>query len=87
MQTQHPVLEYLGELLPDGHLSVPSDIVRQIEPGQKLKIRLEICMATDEKLSLAMDANEFLKYAKSVAQSGGYYQELITREFIHDRDI
>ena len=103
MQTQKPVLEYMGELLPDGHLSLPPDIFGQIKPGQKLKIRIEPCtlksdgipddwadpveIVCNETVRTALSAEEFLQYARSMAKTGGYCQETITREFIHDRDI
>ena len=61
MQTQ--VLEYMGELLPDGHLSVPPDIFGQIEPGQKLKVRLEHCIATPENSKELSEENDMLQAA------------------------
>ena len=87
MQTS--VIEYMGELLSDGHLSVPSDVFSLIEPGQKLKVRIEPCdvetkVIPNEHSSLSAD--EFLNHARVVAITGGYAVETITREFIHDRD-
>jgi len=34
-------LEYLGKLLPDGHLSVNPSVLKKIQKGEQLKITIE----------------------------------------------
>jgi len=43
VQNQMELIEYDGELLPDGHLSVPDNIFKQLQPGQKPKVKIECC--------------------------------------------
>ena len=34
-------IEYIGELLPDGHLSVDPEVLEKLQKGEQLKIKLE----------------------------------------------
>ena len=81
-------LEYIGEVLPDGHLSVDPFVAGKIKKGQKLKITIEI--SAEEYKSeggLSEEAREFLDFLKRSAHRGGYRQKEITREFIHEDAI
>jgi hypothetical protein len=81
-------LEYIGEILPDGHLSVDSAIIEKLKSGQKLKIKIEPISSQESSLEdLSMEAKDFLDFMQRTAHRGGYRQEKITRDFIHDNGI
>lgn len=82
-------IEYIGEVLPDGHLSVDPAIASKLKAGQKVKINLE---GLDQDYqgktssSLSEEAQDFLSYLRNAVERGGYQEKLITRAFIHDND-
>ena len=77
-------LEYIGEMLPDGHLSVDSAIIEKLKSGQKLKIKIEPIQAPESSSGyLSDEARDFLEFMRRTAHRGGYQQEKITRDFIH----
>jgi len=79
MQRQNSMIEYMGELLPDGHLSVPTNIFRQIQAGQKVKVRLEICMTASEiSKSSLKDTEDRMgdNLTMSMDLKGNYYEML-----------
>ena len=81
-------LEYIGEMLPDGHLSLDSAIIEKLKSGQKLKIKIEPIPAQDSSIGdLSEEARDFLDYIQRTVHRGGYQQEKITRDFIHDDEI
>ncbi len=81
-------LEYIGKILPDGHLSVNPTVAEKIKKGQKLKIKIEIYQEEYmPKKSLSKEAMDFLNLLKQNVHTGGYDQEKITREFIHEHAL
>ncbi|MEN6423120.1 MAG: hypothetical protein ABFD76_14365 [Smithella sp.] len=51
--------EYLAEVLPDGHLSMPENIKNILKPNSKVRVML---MLEDEEAEWSrMAANQFLK--------------------------
>ena len=81
-------LEYIGEVLPDGHLSVDPLVAEKIKKGQKLKVTIEVSAEEYKPQGeLSEEAREFLNFLKRGAHRGGYRQKEITREFIHEDAI
>ena len=58
MTMENETFEFIGELLPDGHLSVPSEVLCRIETGQKLKIMIEPCALKPEGVKSSPRAAE-----------------------------
>lgn len=58
VQNQKASFEYDGELLSDGHLSAPDDILERIRPGQKLKVRIEFCVIVSDGSSTTLKESE-----------------------------
>lgn len=80
-------LEYIGEMLPDGHLSVDSAIIEKLKSGQKLKIKIEPIVPPESSLGyLSEEARDFLDYMQRTVHRGGYGQGKITRDFIHGNE-
>lgn len=81
-------LEYIAEVLPDGHLSLDPSIARELKTGQKVRIKLEELDQDSEKpsSSLSPEARDFLSYLRSSTGRGEYRETSITRDFIHDQD-
>ena len=52
-------LEYIGKLLPNGHLSVDPSVAKKIKKGQKLKIRIEIYKEEKLKMSFLVKLKTF----------------------------
>ena len=78
-------LEYIGKVLPDGHLSIDPFVAGQIKKGQNLKIRIEVTTAEYKpKQKLSMAAQDYLNFIKRNVHQGGYQQQEISREFIHE---
>ena len=81
-------LKYVGEILPDGHLSVDPAVAEKIKKGQKLKVTIEVSAEEYQpQLKLSEEAQEFINFHKRSAHRGGYQQKQITREFIHEDEI
>ena len=80
-------LEYIGKLLPNGHLSVNPSVAKKIKKGQKLKIRIEIYEEEKTKNELSGEAEDLLSFLKRSTHRGGYIEKEITREFIHKNRI
>jgi len=48
-------LEYIGEVLPDGHLSIEPSVLKEIQVGEKLKVRIQTITEKKEGLSGEFD--------------------------------
>ena len=82
-------MEYIGEVLPDGHLSLDPAIDGKLKTGQKFRVKLEgLDQDYQEKTSssLSEEAQDFLSYLRNAVGRGGYQEQSITRAFIHDND-
>jgi len=80
-------LEYIGQLLPDGHLSIDPAIAKKIKRGQRLKIEIEIYEEEKPKNRFSKEAQDFLNFLKRNTHQGSYVEEEITREFIHEDEL
>ena len=78
-------IEYVGEILPDGHLSISPDIRKQFGVGEKVTVRLRK-KVTKKTKGLSPQAQELIRLFEEAPDRGGYYGQEITREFIHERE-
>lgn len=82
-------IEYIGEVLPDGHLSLDPDIAKKLSTGQKVRIRIEQ-IADDsraqEKKELDPATKRLLQRLHN-APSLGVIQGSLSREAIHGERI
>lgn len=76
-------IEYVGEILPDGHLSISPDIRKQFCVGEKVKVRLRR-KVSKKTMELSPQAKELIRLFEEAPDRGGYYGHEITREFIHE---
>ena len=78
-------IEYVGEILQDGHLLIPPDIRKRFKVGEKVKVRLRKTVSRETK-GLSPQAQELIRLFKEAPDRGGYYEHEITREFIHEKE-
>ena len=78
-------MEYVGEILEDGHLSISPDIRKQYSVGEKVNVRLRKKVSRETK-GLSPQAQELIRLFEEASDRGGYYGHEITREFIHERE-
>ncbi len=78
-------IEYVGEILQDGHLLIPPDIRKRFKVGEKVKVRLRKKVSRKTK-GLSPQAQELIRMFEEASDRGGYYGHEITREFIHERE-
>ena len=78
-------IEYVGEILQDGHLLIPPDIRERFKVGEKVKVRLRKKVSKETK-GLSTQAQELIRLFEEVPDRGGYYEHEITREFIHEKE-
>ena len=78
-------MEYIGEILQDGRLSMPPEIVREFSVGEKVSVRLRKRISRKTK-GLSPQAQELIRLFEEAPDRGGYYGHEITREFIHERE-
>ena len=78
-------IEYVGEILPDGHLSILPDIRKRFKVGEKVKVRLRKKLSKQTK-QLSPQAQELIRLFEEAPNRGGYSGREITREFIHERE-
>ena len=78
-------IEYVGEILPDGHLSILPDIRKKFKVGEKVKVRLRKKLSRQTK-QLSPQAQELIRLFEEAPDRGGYSGREITREFIHERE-
>ena len=78
-------IQYVGEILQDGHLLIPPDIRKRFKVGEKVKIRLRKKVSKVTK-GLSPQAQELIRLFEEASDRGGYYGHEITREFIHERE-
>ncbi len=83
-------LEYIGEVLPNGHLSVEPSVIKKVRQGQKFKIRLQPLpkdlknTATNrEKFGLDAATKRILNRMKN-APSLGRIEGTLSREEIYE---
>ena len=77
-------IEYVGEILQNGHLLIPIDIRKRFKIGEKVKVRLRKKVSRKIK-GLSPQAQELMRLFEEASDRGGYYGHKITREFIHER--
>ncbi len=53
-------IEYIGELLPDGHLSIEPEVVDRLEKGVKVKIIIEIPVIDEKREMLSPAAKRLV---------------------------
>jgi len=78
-------IEYVGEILSDGNLSIYPDIRKQFCVGEKVKVRLRR-KVSKKTMELSPQAKELIRLFEEAPDRGGYYGHEITREFIHERE-
>ena len=78
-------MEYVGEILQDGHILIPPDIRKRFKVGEKVKVRLRKKVSKETK-GLSHQAQELIRLFEEASDRGGYYGHEITREFIHERE-
>lgn len=78
-------IEYVGEILSDGHLSISPDIRKQFCVGEKVKVRLRR-KVSKKTMGLSPQAKELIRLFEEAPDRGGYSGREITREFIHERE-
>lgn len=78
-------MEYVGEILQDGHLLIPPDIRKRFKVGEKVKVRLRKKVSKETK-GLSSQAQELIRLFEEAPDRGGYYGHEITREFIHEKE-
>ena len=47
--------EYIGEILPDGHLSIEPSILKKVQVGEKIEVRIRIIKKKTQDLSGKFD--------------------------------
>jgi len=78
-------IEYVGEILQDGHLLIPPDMRKRFKVGEKVKVRLRKKVSRETK-GLSPQAQELIRLFEEASDRGGYYGHEITREFIHEKE-
>jgi len=76
-------IEYIGKLLPDGHISLPLSLRKKLKVGETVKVRLTK-HREKSSASLSPQAKELIRMFEDAPDSGGYFGHEVTREFIHD---
>lgn len=78
---------YITKLHPNGYLPVDPSVAEKIRHGQRLKITIQPLDSaepdTDQEDS-SRKASEFINFLKKNAAKGGFQNQVITRDFIHD---
>lgn len=82
-------VEYIGEVLADGHLSVDPRVLGDFRPGQKLRVVVTPLGSAEQPDSVGKpgEVKQFLDFVREVSGTGGYRQREITRAFIHEQDV
>lgn len=85
-------LEYIGEFLPNGHLSVEPSVIKKVRQGQKFKIRLQLLTndikntATNrKKVGLDAATKRILDRMKKAPSLGRIEGTLSRKEIYEDR--
>ena len=81
-------LEYIGEVLPDGHLSLDPDIAKKLSSGQKVRIRIEQIeeeFGTQEKRELDSASKKVLQRMQNAPSLGAIHGKLSREEMHGDR--
>ena len=82
------VIKYITELHPKGYLPVDVKVINQLKPGQRLKVTIQP-LDYDENYSQPIEeaeskASDFIDFLKKNVTSGGYNEQVISRNFIHE---
>ncbi|MFN2268340.1 MAG: hypothetical protein ABR542_10380 [Desulfonatronovibrio sp.] len=81
-------IKYITELHPKGYLPVDAKVINQLKPGQRLKVTIQpLDYDVDYSQSIKESqskASEFLDFLKNNATGGGYNEQVISRNFIHE---
>ena len=64
-------IEYVGEILQDGHLLIPPDIRKNFKVGEKVKVRLRKKVSKKTK-GLSPQAQELIRLFEEASDRGGY---------------
>ena len=78
-------IEYEGEILPDGHLSVDPAVSKTLRRGDRVKVRITRIDEAKRSERLSAQAEALLKLLKEAPARGGYSGRSVTREWIHER--
>lgn len=78
-------MEYVGEILQDGRLSLPPEVGKEFSIGEKVSVRLRKRSRKKAK-GLSPQARELIELFEQAPGRGGYCGKEINREFIHERD-
>ncbi len=65
-------IEYIGEVLPDGHLSVEPEVMNKLKKGVKVKIRIEVPVIEEKRGTLSPAAKKLvasMENAKAIGLS------------------
>jgi len=79
-------IEYIAEVLPDGHLSLSPAAAKRLKEGERVRVRLSaIIKEAGPRGGLSAQARELLGLLRAAPGRGGYGGREVTREFIHER--
>ncbi len=85
-------LEYIGELLSDGHLSVEPSVVKKLKKGEKVKIKIQVLpddlkksIKNQEKSELDAATKRILDRMKNAPSLGRIDGTLSREEIYEDR--
>ena len=78
-------IEYVAEILPDGHLSLDPSLTKHFKQGEKIKVRLTKITEDRFKSQLSEQAQQLLDLLERAPTRGGFGGREVTRAFIHER--
>lgn len=78
-------IEYIAEILPDGHLSLDPSLANNFRRGEKVKVRLTKIAEDKSKPRLSEQAQQLLDVLEKAPTRGGFGGREVTRAFIHER--
>lgn len=78
-------IEYIAELLSDGHLSLDPSLAKHFKRGEKIKVRLKKITEDRSKSRLSKQAQQLLDLLEEAPTRGGFGGREVTRAFIHER--
>ena len=78
-------IEYIAEILSDGHLSLDLSLAKNFRRGEKVKVRLTKITEDTSKSHLSAQAQQLLDLLEKAPTRGGFGGREVTRAFIHER--
>lgn len=85
-------LEYIGELLSDGHLSIEPSIVKRLKQGEKVKVKIQLLpnelkksIKSGDRSGLDAATKRILKRIKNAPSLGQIQGTLSRKEVYEDR--